>query len=418
MLPRLFRAILLASLCALAVQGDAAPEGESQQEWEVFRASSGDEVETSLELSALFGVPDSSEPGQLFGPQTTATEPPTACRIPKRQNLPTFTVEYTERYTTIPNSGRREVCLDNRELMNSMCKGMKKNQQCDTNQMRLTYKPSSSKTNRENMCPDKKSQKFCADQDIDCDPAQPQTLCNPYSNYMKKSIGSYKHDPFHLTCDEFPFANSAQGGDPNHGTSICIPGWQNSYQGGKLNQLSRKVGAGNDYIVEVTGWDCKTGRPTKSTQCGGRRKREELEGASLNEEDFFPSFTDDGKNALMMYLGDVEAGTYTYTLSVGSGSFSEVRAIDARGNTLAEFENGLQTSTESRTFSFQLSEEVYGVSLWAFTSDKNVSLAYNITTTPASEASGSDESGAVGLGYRWATIATLFGSAVTLVALW
>ena len=38
---------------------------------------------------------------------------------------------------------------------------MKKNQQCDTNQMRLTYKPSSSKTNRENMCPDKKSQKFC-----------------------------------------------------------------------------------------------------------------------------------------------------------------------------------------------------------------------------------------------------------------
>lgn len=195
---------------------------------------------------------------------------------------------------------------------------------------------------------------YAASQDVECDPAQPNMLCNPYANYMTRPIASIKHDPFHLTCDEFPFgtslllsqlsfpsaqspaktnlkANSAQGGKPGSGTSICIPGWQNSYQGGKINQLSRRVGAGNDYIIEVTGWDCAKGRPTKSTQCGrGQTKRDELPGSTLNEgmdpllqrrrigalsssnensDDFFPNFTDDGKNALMLYLGDVDAGT-------------------------------------------------------------------------------------------------------------
>jgi hypothetical protein len=36
--------------------------------------------------------------------------------------LPTMTVPYQETYTTLPGTTRK-VCLDNRELMHSMCKG-------------------------------------------------------------------------------------------------------------------------------------------------------------------------------------------------------------------------------------------------------------------------------------------------------
>jgi hypothetical protein len=67
-------------------------------------------------------------------------------------------------------------------------------------------------------------------------------------------------------------ASSLQGGNPGTGTSICIPGWQNSYQGQMLRGLGQMLRglAGKDYIVKITGWDCKTGRPTAGSaqNCG------------------------------------------------------------------------------------------------------------------------------------------------------
>ncbi|KEZ39600.1 hypothetical protein SAPIO_CDS9515 [Scedosporium apiospermum] len=344
----LLNLILLAAVC-IAAHGQQFPDTgtTAAENWEIFKANGGEEVDGTLSLAALFGSPELSERHIML---PGGDELSTACRIDKRQNLPTFTVDYKK--------FRAKSFLV--QLMNSMCQGMKKNQHCVTNQMRLTYKPSDATTNRKNMCPDVDSQKYCASQDVECDPAQPNMLCNPYANYMTRPIASIKHDPFHLTCDEFPFANSAQGGKPGSGTSICIPGWQNSYQGGKINQLSRRVGAGNDYIIEVTGWDCAKGRPTKSTQCGrGQTKRDELPGSTLNEDDFFHNFTDDGKNALMLYLGDVDAGTYNYTLNVGAGTFSEVRVIDAQGETIAELERGLSADSQAHTVTFQISEEAF-----------------------------------------------------------
>jgi|SRR5580700_7594561 hypothetical protein len=71
-------------------------------------------------------------------------------------------------------------------------------------------------------------------------------------------------------------AASAQGGNPSAGTSICIPGFQNSAQGQRLNQLNKRVGAKNDYIVEIGGWDCTPNRPKSTpTNCVGMIKRDE-----------------------------------------------------------------------------------------------------------------------------------------------
>lgn len=80
-------------------------------------------------------------------------------------------------------------------------------------------------------------------------------------------------------------ANSAQGGNPSTGTAICIPGWQNSYQGGKINQVGKILSDGQSYIIEVTGWDCKTGKPKAgmSSGCAGMRKREDIGGRDITE---------------------------------------------------------------------------------------------------------------------------------------
>ena len=84
----------------------------------------------------------------------------------------------------------------------------------------------------------------------------------------------------------FSPARSLQGGE---GTSICIPGWQNSFQGFMLRGLRQDVGAGNDYVVKLTGWDCKTGRPTQGSalNCGlnaaSAIKRDDLGGESLTQ---------------------------------------------------------------------------------------------------------------------------------------
>lgn len=77
-------------------------------------------------------------------------------------------------------------------------------------------------------------------------------------------------------------AASVQGGK---GTSICIPGWQNSFQGGKLSRLKAKVGKGNDYVVVVTGWDCESGTPLagESTNCAAKTKRDKIPGYRLSE---------------------------------------------------------------------------------------------------------------------------------------
>jgi len=211
--------------------------------------------------------------------------------------------------------------------------------------------------------------------------------CNPYANLANGPLGRR----FSLSCDEFPFANSLQGGNPTTGTSICIPGWENSFQGGKLNQIGKTLSAGDDYVVELSGWDCSAGEPLPgiATNCGsgGIPKRDNAmlyPGDSLTGADLFPNFTSTGQGALMLYLGDVMPGVYNYILDVGAGNFTDVVALDNSGNILASLENGLQTNSETQTVSFRLNNSADAVSLWVLTTDLNVSVSYNVTSTPLS----------------------------------
>jgi hypothetical protein len=71
-----------------------------------------------------------------------------------------------------------------------------------------------------------------------------------------------------LTCDEFPFASSIEGGKPNAGVTRCVPSDDNNWQGGTMssyfNRRNRKyIAPGEKYVVKVVGWNCDKQVPAK-----------------------------------------------------------------------------------------------------------------------------------------------------------
>jgi hypothetical protein len=66
-----------------------------------------------------------------------------------------------------------------------------------------------------------------------------------------------------MSCDEFPFAISAEGGDTEHGLRFCIPSAENSWQGGVMSGHFKGTGikVGEKFTVKIEGFDCRTMKP-------------------------------------------------------------------------------------------------------------------------------------------------------------
>lgn len=78
-----------------------------------------------------------------------------------------------------------------------------------------------------------------------------------------------------LQCDEFPFATSVQGGDQSTGVVWCLPGTENSWQGGTMSKYFKEftsanrkngkfIGVGHSFVVKIVGWNCQTQMPDPS----------------------------------------------------------------------------------------------------------------------------------------------------------
>ncbi|KAH8705657.1 hypothetical protein BGW36DRAFT_422202 [Talaromyces proteolyticus] len=328
---------------------------------------------------------------------TSTTSTASACSISlgKRATpLPTFTISYEEKITVFPVTSTvsgptpsttvtsTTVCVDNREILDNMCEGILNYTGCGTNDMMLTYAPSLKKDNRKAKCP----KGYCSKYNEPCgNPSAQNEICNPYYNLMNQANGTTKQD-FLMSCDEFPFAASQQGGDPSKGSTRCVPGWENSSQGRQLTGLYRyfKGSTNKDYIVEVTGFDCRTRKPNNPTNCKSPAKRDDIGGASITQDDFnfFTNVNGSATNALMMIVGDIDAGIYTYNLNIHSGNFPTAMAVDSEGFILYEVPGGLTAKTTDQIVTFQVDDFEISVSLWAFTSDTEVSVSYNISSEP------------------------------------
>ncbi|OJD19557.1 hypothetical protein AJ78_00529 [Emergomyces pasteurianus Ep9510] len=208
--------------------------------------------------------------------------------------------------------------------------------------------------------------------------------CNQYYQFIDFSASQLRNNhPFQLTCDEFPFANSKQGGDPGQGTSICVPAWQQNIQGGHLSGIGKKAsGPDRSYVLNLVGWDCAARRPKSgfSTNCGGKSRREveTTKSRQVTGQDLWMDFEEPGENYLLLFIGDLPAGVYTYDLNLSSGSFSDVSIIDKVGDQYAAIP-GFNAQNGRQTITFTLTYGASGLALMGVTRDTNISMAYNAT---------------------------------------
>ncbi|KAL2203963.1 hypothetical protein CC79DRAFT_1088692 [Sarocladium strictum] len=164
--------------------------------------------------------------------------------------------------------------VSNQAVLMNMCRGMKKlNGGKATQTMKLTYAGKGEnncwqKRNRKIMCPKKKGKNFCANaigEYVD------QFFPDGAPSWAKKAI----QEAGDMSCDEFPFANTLQGGDLVNGVVTCLPSDDNSFQGGSMGKYFKKIAghqaieAGEDYVIEIQGWDCDKDIP--------KRRRDYLE---------------------------------------------------------------------------------------------------------------------------------------------
>ena len=93
-----------------------------------------------------------------------------------------------------------------------------------------------------------------------------------------------------MSCDEFPFASSKQGGDLIKGTRICVEGWENSWQGGTMSRKLSRLVDGDDFLVKIEGWDCDKQAPVKRELPSSFEKRDVSDSDDLTSGKSFPSF--------------------------------------------------------------------------------------------------------------------------------
>ena len=135
-----------------------------------------------------------------------------------------------------------------------MCEGIKAYLGSVSQSVDLTRAdPSTRKTNRRTMCPPG----YCA------------TALEEYlAKYYPAGIPAEAQEAItmaqDMSCDEFPFAISAEGGNPAAGVRFCIPSAENSWQGGVMGNFFREatgIGVGETFTVTIEGFDCKTMMP-------------------------------------------------------------------------------------------------------------------------------------------------------------
>ncbi|KAF7347981.1 hypothetical protein MSAN_01750200 [Mycena sanguinolenta] len=302
-----------------------------------------------------------------------STGTPTTTKVPKT----TITFKYYPNKMVKNSSGKR-IPLSNKAILMNMCEGIKKYGGTSANEIQLTKSKANQASNRAIMCPPG----FCADA------LQEYAKLYPDLDPADWQIASG------MSCDEFPFASSLQGGNKSNGVSICVESWENSWQGGTMSRKMASIGDGDDFLVKIEGWDCDTQAPLPELVTRNVRepdfahilaREDDSDSDSLTGDDLFTGF-DDSDNALIMSLGDLSPGKYTYTVELSTGRISSAFVTDYVGiqyyNSTAPFNAG----GGKFDISFTLDQDTYAVGLVAVQDPIQGNLTLNYTTAKTSSA--------------------------------
>jgi len=189
------------------------------------------------------------------------------------------------------------------------------------------------------------------------------------------------------SCDEFPPASTDEGGNatPSLQRAVnCIPGVQNSYQGGKLGSFIRNqnLQQGDSYIISI---DCDKvlGSINKrdnaiNVPIRGRDAVPQVSGSPDSDDVYGSSFgLNGGDTFIIAGFGDLGPGVYNATATVNSGSVSGGFMSDNLGNNLSTLDTVL-TAGNSQQFSFTIDQDgaLMGVGLLLATNNNKTNITW------------------------------------------
>lgn len=200
----------------------------------------------------------------------TPTSTPTPTSISSQTQTQTITFVHDPNRKIVqkegPNAGDK-IPAPPRAVLENMCEGIFKVTGSRANEILLTKASEAQRAlNRENMCPDG----WCA-----------EGVADYIKTFYPSGVPSWAQAAITaadaMTCDEFPFARSVEGGKLDAGVRICVPATENSWQGGTMasyfkeftdkakTRLNPKFIRENEkFVVKISGWDCVTQKPDPS----------------------------------------------------------------------------------------------------------------------------------------------------------
>ncbi|EAS36719.3 prp 8 CRoW domain-containing protein [Coccidioides immitis RS] len=181
-----------------------------------------------------------------------------------------------------------------------------------------------------------------------------------------KSHGANKGFP--LSCDEYPFSSTVEGGP--HAHVGCIVAFQNGAQGDYLKAFYRdyKLKKGDKYYMKITGIDCDVVHEDDIPKCNRFGKRDIL---TDSKGIFYPPDAARNTGRLVIALGDVEAGSHRVMVSFPKNSqITNVFVINNQGYEYAASSKPISETTYQ--LSFHSDEAIYGASFIAETEDSHL----------------------------------------------
>ncbi|KAM6495016.1 hypothetical protein JOM56_009639 [Amanita muscaria] len=214
------------------------------------------------------------------------------------------------------------------------------------------------------------------------------------------------------SCDEYPPANSDEGGGarPTIETAInCIPGSQNSFQGWMFSDMIRrsKIQAGEEYVISI---DCEKVLNSLVPPRALIETRHEPKRVVLKRRDSVSiSGKTDSNNTFLLPnetvtsisapFGDLDPGSYVAVAQVVSGSTANAIVIANEGD---NYTNGFlgMASGESQQFTFTLDYSDVGLGIIFGSTDNttiiNWTLEGSLSPSGSSSLSGTASSTAGG----------------------
>ncbi|KAF2420571.1 hypothetical protein EJ08DRAFT_25182 [Tothia fuscella] len=359
-----------------------------------YCASNGVCSRISVTTTSSRPTPSASRP--VPTPDPTPYEPkpapaPVPAPKPPTQNTKqTITFNYDPNRKVVIKKGAnagKEFDGSPRAVLENMCKGIQKILGYISQEIELTRASEEQhKSNRATMCPEG----WCADGVRDyIAKFHPQGV-PPEAQEAITAAST-------MSCDEFPFARSVEGGDLATGTRICVPITENNWQGGsmgnyfkeftdkaKKNPNSKFIAEGDKFTIKLTGWDCKTNMPKLeiNTTAPAVKRRDAFAVTGLNVigPEMYRSFDPDHPDVSMMTLplGDLAAGSYSVNLTIVAGDL-DLDLVDSNGGTY-------DTTISNGVVSFTLAEDVAAAGLVGTTTDENVEVVYHAAAVQSSPA--------------------------------